>query len=557
MVLDLLAQALRAVGKRITDWQWDGPQLMVSACSTVKSAACPVCGRRSRRLHGCYHRRLAECPCLGHPVWIDLEVRRFRCRNRRCPRRTFAERVEPLTLPRQRSTGRLAEARRYIALALGGKAGARLAALLGMAASGDTLLRLLRRSPPAAPEEPLTVVGIDDWALARGHCYGTIVVDLQRRRPVALLPDRDTATVRDWLKEHDSIRIMARDRASAYADAVRQALPDAVQVADRWHLIKNLSEALQRLLSRLSSRLREAANDKPAVAEDSNASSAPADVGPPSPPPTPTATRAPAAQRRVDHNRERRLALYEEVMQLHTAGRPLRAIARELGLDRRTVRHFVQSQGFPERAVRAALPGSMDSIKPYLQARAAQGCTNAAQIWRELVDRGVKIGHSCVRLAFQALRLPDTAGTSTPPAQPGVKAPSPSRACAWLLGWKERHCDESTAQEHQRFAVRLCELEPAVATARKLALRFMGVLTNHDSEGLEQWLVQAESCEVIEMQRFAAGLQEDLAAVRAAVALPWSSGQVEGQNNRLKLIKRQMYGQADLDLLEIRVVSRA
>jgi transposase len=465
--------------------------------------------------------------------------------------------VEPLTLPRQRSTGRLAEARRYIALALGGKAGARLAALLGMAASGDTLLRLLRRSPPAAPEEPLTVVGIDDWALARGHCYGTIVVDLQRRRPVALLPDRDTATVRDWLKEHDSIRIVARDRASAYADAVRQALPDAVQVADRWHLIKNLSEALQRLLSRLSSRLREAANDKPAVAEDSNASSAPADVGPPSPPPTPTATRAPAAQRRVDHNRERRLALYEEVMQLHTAGRPLRAIARELGLDRRTVRHFVQSQGFPERAVRAALPGSMDSIKPYLQARAAQGCTNAAQIWRELVDRGVKIGHSCVRLAFQALRIPDTAGTNTPPAQPGVKAPSPSRACAWLLGWKERHCDESTAQEHQRFAVRLCELEPAVATARKLALRFMGVLTNHDSEGLEQWLVQAESCEVIEMQRFAAGLQEDLAAVRAAVALPWSSGQVEGQNNRLKLIKRQMYGQADLDLLEIRVVSRA
>jgi transposase len=466
-------------------------------------------------------------------------------------------------LPRQRCTGRLVEARRCIALALGGKASARLTVLLGMAASGDTLLRLLRRSPPAVPEEPLTVVGIDDWALARGHRYGTIVVDLERRRPVALLPDRDTATVRDWLKEHDTIRIVARDRASAYADAVRQALPDAVQVADRWHLIKNLSEALQRLLSRMSSRLREAAVDKPAP-EDGNTSSTPADVGPSPPPPpptaslTPAATRAPAAQQRVDHNRQRRLALYEEIMRLHAAGRTLRAIAREVGLDRRTVHYFVQSEGFPERAVRAASqPGRMDSIKAYLQARAAQGCTNAAQIWRELVDQGIKIGHSCVRLAFQALRTPDAAGTSTPPAQPGVKVPSPSRACAWLLGWKERHCDESTAQEYQRFASRLCDLEPAIATARKLALRFMGLLTNHDSEGLEQWLVQVSSCQVIEMQRFAAGLQEDLAAVRAAVALPWSSGQVEGQNNRLKLIKRQMYGQAELDLLEIRVVSRA
>jgi hypothetical protein len=308
-----------------------------------------------------------------------------------------------------------------------------------------------------------------------------------------------------------------------------------VQVADRWHLIKNLSEALQRLLSRLSSRLREAAVDKP-VPEDSNTSCAPDDAGPRSPAPsltpslTPAATRAPAAQQRVDHNRERRLALYEEVMRLHAAGRTLRAIAREVGLDRRTVRYFVQSEGFPERVVRASQPGRMDSIKAYLQARAAQGCKNAAQIWRELVDQGIKIGHSCVRLAFQALRIPDTAGTSTPPAQPGVKAPSPSRACAWLLGWKERHCDESTAQEHQRFASRLCDLEPAIATARKLALRFMGVLTNHDSEGLEQWLVQASGCQVIEMQRFAAGLQEDLAAVRAAVALPWSSGQVEGQN---------------------------
>ena len=259
MLLDTLVGMLRDVGKRLMDWHWVGPRLVVSADSTVRRARCPACGHRSRWLRGRYRRLLAECPCWGHPVCTDMEMRRFQCQNRFfCSRRTFAKQVPELALPRQRCTSRLAAARRSIALALGGKEGSRPAEQLGMRASGDTLLRLLCRSPLPAPEEPLTAVGIEDWALARGHRYGT-VVDLERHRPIARLPDRDTAAVSAWLKSRVGIQVVARDRAGAYANAVDQTLPAATQVADRWHLIKNLRNALERLVSKRSSRLREAA----------------------------------------------------------------------------------------------------------------------------------------------------------------------------------------------------------------------------------------------------------------------------------------------------------
>lgn len=550
MVLDILAGMLRAVGKRVMEWNWAGSRLVVSADSTVKSACCPSCGRRSRRRHGHYRRLLTECPCLGHPVSIDMEMRRFQCRNRSCSRQTFAEQVEELALPRQRCTNRLAMARRSIALALGGKAGARLAELLGMRASGDTLLRLLQRSPPSAAEEPLTAIGIDDWAFARGHRYGTVVVDLERRRPIALLPDRDTTTVSAWLKGRDGIQVVARDRASAYAEAVDQVLPDATQVADRWHLIKNLRNALERVVSKMPSRLREAAKAEPATTSTSMESPEKQIASKTS------QLRIPAHQQRVESNRARRLARYEEVVRLHAAGRSITAIAREMGLDRHTVRHFANAPSFPERLPRATLPSRLDAMKPYLRARAAEGCTNAAQVRRELLAQGFKIGRSRLQEAFRPLRL--AVGSMAPAsALPSMRMPSPIQVCGWLLGWKVRRGEEQCVEARQHFITRLCELEPAVATARDLALRFIEILRDHDSIGLENWFTQASRCSIIEMHRFAAGLQADLSAVRAAVALLWSSGQVEGQINRLKYLKRQMYGRAGLQLLAARVINRA
>lgn len=559
MVPDPLASALNAVGKRIISSAVLGTRLVITAVSVVRSAACPTCGRRSRKRHGRYWRRLAECPCFGAPVTLEIELRRFRCRNRCCPRRTFAEPIGPLAAVRQRCTVRLAAARQAVGLALGGQAGARLAARLGMPTSGPTLLRTLRRRAQVTSTAPApTHIGIDDWALTRGHRYGTIVVDLDRHRPIELLADRDVTTVGAWLAEQRDIRLIARDRAGAYADAATRAAPSAVQVADRWHLLGNLRDALERLLARHTARLREAAHEQaPAHPPQAIAPEA-APVA--EPVQSNAIRRYPAAERRVASNRDRRLVRYEQVVRLRSIGLPIRRIATTVGLDRRTVRGFIRAGVFPERAPRAAVPTQLDAYRAHLATRVAQGCTNAALLWRELAAQGFDGRYRSVQRAVAALRPASTelnrsiatgAAVTAKPLSP----PSPRRACAWVLGWNVRNSAEHDVEVRHRYVERLCAIEPTIGVARAFMLRFIAIVRAHDIDAFERWLAQVRGCAVAELRRFAAGITADLDAVRAAIGTPWSSGQVEGQINRLKYLKRQTYGRAKLDLLRIRVLN--
>ena len=543
IVIPGMSESLTAVGKQIVGFETTDTLVSAEVSSSARSAQCPRCSQRSSRTHGVYRRRIGSQPCMGRAVSLSVEVRRFKCMNRLCSQRTFVERIDALAPARQRRTVGLNDAVRSVAHAMGGTAAARLSAKLGMPVSRDTLLRGLRRASAVFATDAPVVVGIDDWAITRGQRYGTIVVDLERRCPIEVLDGRESGDVATWLKRHPTIQWVARDRAGAYSDATRSAIPQARQIADRWHLLVNLHETVERLLHRRFARLREAAqlvaDSAVPLIQDSG---------------TDAPMRLVAWQKQCVERRASRLARYEEVVRRRALGESLKAIGRAMGLDHRTVRKFAQADLFPERVPRSSETVLTTPHRSHIDARVAEGCTNAAAVWRELRDQGFK---GCCGTVRAAMARAHAMATSTEAlGRPGRRATTPSvqRTYSWLVGWHERGYRAPRSADQHGFIETLCAIEPEIAQAGSLAREFLGLVHRRDLEGFDRWFQRARTCAAPEMRRLAATMASDLSAVRAAFESPWSSGQVEGQVNRLKFLKRQMYGRAKVDLLRARVL---
>jgi transposase len=498
------------------------------------TAECTRCGHTAARVHSNYRRHLADAPIGGRPVDIALQVRRFFCDNAGCRARTFAEQVPGLTAPRARRTGLLRTALETIGLTLAGRAGARLADKLGMPVSRDSLLRLVR----ALPDPPIgtpQVLGVDDFALRRGHVYGTVIIDITTHRPLDLLADRTSETLAAWLREHPDVQVVCRDRAGAYAEGIRVGAPDAVQVADRWHLWHNLVEAVEKLVRQHHTDLREPAPDQRLHTPDADTGVQTAPAGPED---TQAGTTSPT---RLAVRTQQR---YAAVQALVGSGTSVSAISQTLGLDRKTVRRFARAGSVAELlTAHPKRPSVLDDYADHLQQRWASGTTDAVALTAEITALGYRGSVKTVRRYLQPLRGPQPA-TPRPPAPPTARE---------VTGWLTRHPDSLSDDERgARDAV--LGRSPALRTAYDQVGAFAEILTQRRGQDLHGWLQRVDTDGAPALRSFATGLTRDLDAVTAGLTLSYSSGPVEGTINRIKMIKRQMFGRANFDLLRKRVL---
>ena len=522
-----------------------GGGVRITARTRTVLLACRGCGVVSARVHDRYRRRLADLACGGRPVQVVLEACRFRCGNPACPVATFAEQVPGLTSWYQRRTAQLRDLLEKVALALAGRAGSRLAAALGGVVSRFTLIRLVRGLPD--PETgPVSVLGVDDVAKRKGHSYATVLMDMDTHRLIDMLPDREAETFADWLRAHPGIEVICRDRGGAYARASREAAPAAVQVADRFHLWQDLAEAVEKTVLACLAAL-----PAPQSGQQGPRPAAPRDE----PAPAPGAAAEPDGFRDV-HGYQRRLVTrhrerYAAVQALRAEGCPIREIARRLELNRNTVLKFANAASIDELLVKAtSRPSILDPFKPYLGQRWNDGITSAAALHEEIRARGWTGGILAVERYLRQFRTADgrdrQARVKPQRTAPDTPArPKPRQVTRWIM----THPDHLASDDAANLA-RLLDASPRLAAAAAHVRSFADMMTRRQGLlALEDWLTAVETADQPALHSFARGIRRDQQAVTAGLALPYSSGALEGKNCKIKYLKRLMYGRANFDLL--------
>jgi transposase len=485
-----------------------------------------------------YFRQIADLPWHDVAIRLRLKVRKFRCHNLLCARKVFCERLPQVVSHYARRTVRLTEALSYLAFTLGGRGGAKAASRLNLSAVGkDKLLRLMRShllNDSHRETPPVKVLGVDDFAFRKGTTYGTILVDLEKRAVIDLLPDRESATLKKWLAKHPEIKIVSRDRSFVYAEAARTGAPQAEQIADRWHLLKNLSEMVEKILLGNQSMLKTAWRETRERFRKTRHSTMPK-------------TNLIASTEKLPHStaETNRRELFVSIKELFENGVGIRRIGRELGINRNTVRKYLRSPEFPQRQLRGRRRSRVQRFDSYLEKRWSEGERNALRLWREISEQGFSGEVTAVRRYVQIWRQADEQQIIDCPIP--QKGYSPRQTTKLLLG-------EPMKDIEREYIEKLIELNPKINRLKTLGTRFRKIVRDKRSELFDDWLNDVEAGEIIELKNWANGLLADERAVRAALSSEWSNGQTEGQVNRLKTIKRQMYGRANFDLLRARVL---
>lgn len=502
-------------------------KIFLTVESTRGQAACSVCHEMSSQVHSTYLRYPVDLAWAEWPVVLRLQVKRFFCTNAACPKRTFAERFPDLVAWYARKTDRVMAKQRQISLSACARIAEKLLAQEQIAISDTTINRLIR-SLPELDSPSVRVLGLDDWAKRKGQRYGTILVDLERGEIIDLLGDRTAETVIQWLENHPEIEIVSRDRSQTYANAIQQGAPDATQVADRWHLLKNISDMMFKILQQEYPAVQQCLKANRSDDQNANEQVDAADFS-----------------KHLTIAEERRKERIEVVQQLHQQGWMQKRIAAHLNIHRKTVHRYLQN---PEPKTKRYRPGQLlNPFKVYLVQRWNEGCHNATKLFREIETQGYGGGVSVVRDFVGQLRQISQTTVSN---EISVQQPPSLRQLTWFVLKRPEKRDD----EDEQLLAEISSDSPKLTTSIHLARELAAIIRRQDADELDPWLEKAQKSGYRSWRNFATNIRQDYDAVHSAILLPWSNGPTEGHINRLKCWKRQMYGRAKDDLLRKRIL---
>jgi transposase len=480
-------------------------EVTVTVCAASPTASCPCCGTISKRVQSRYTRMLHDLPASGRLVHLIVRVRRFFCQERTCVRKIFAERFPSLTLPRVKFTLRLQETLREMGFALGGEAGAHLGKHLCIPGSSDTILRLVKQTPLPAASSP-RVVGIDDWSWKRRLRYGTVICDLESNTPIDVLPDRSVETVSVWFLNHPTVEIVSRDRSSEYAAGISKGAPQALQVADRWHIGKNLAESVSTLLARCRAEIRRGLHGQAEPSQEREETE----------PVLEEERYAPRSHSVVlarEGRRAQKLDRYTQVVDLHHQGLRAANIASRVGIAERTVHRWLRNGSFPEARRRRRRPSLIDPYERYVLQWWQEGNRHGAQLYRDLTSRGYKGSSKAMYNYLASLRTPRSHSSTSSPSKSQERKSVPSspaplenfsaQRATWLFVCQPEKLDET--QQKELALIR--QASPSAETAYCLAQAFMQMIREQTGQQLDTWLHEVEASHIPELESFARGIR--------------------------------------------------
>jgi transposase len=512
--------------------QKQGDTLTIQLERSTSTAQCTVCQQTSSRVHSWYVRRLHDVTWMSCSVVLFVHVRRFVCTNEACQRSIFSEQLGALAARYARRTTRVQTLFTRMAMVLGATTTAHLLPMFAQQCSADTLLRLVCACDVEITSD-VRILGVDEFALRRGQIYATLLVDLERRTIIDVLPDRSETSFAQWLQKHPTVTHITRDRSEIYKAGARIGSPQATHIADRWHLRKNASDTLQRVVERQRSDIQIVANEL--RQEHINGSQ--------------ETTASQDAQTTSNPSFQRRTHLYDQIQSLHRQGQSIRTISNTLQISRLTTRKYLRAPQVPVHASRTKKIAAWGPLDTYLQKRWQEGCHNARVLREGLKEQGWTIPLRTLQKHIEGWR-----DRKDPRHYAAKSCGVPSIPSSKQVSWWLQLPDDRLSQEHLQFRDRLLQRTPTLAMARQLVLDFAELFREKKDGEFAPWLHRCRTSKISEMISFAKGLQEDYEAVNAAVTSPWSNGQVEGQVNKVKLMKRQMYGRAGINLLRQRLL---